>query len=167
MKRIAITGISGSGKSTLANNLGKKLGLPVFHLDKFFWTTDWKQRCATKEEFNLVAKGFAEQDTWIIDGNYRDTLDFRFERADTIIFLDFPKWRCLFRAFKRSFNTEQPFDKPEGVKEKMDWFLVRWILKYKNKVMREKILQYKNTKNIYIAQNNKEINELLEKLNNN
>ncbi|MEI6316269.1 MAG: hypothetical protein WCO65_00905 [bacterium] len=164
MQRISIVGISGSGKSTLANNLGKKLNLPVFHLDKYFWNADWTERYTTKDEFNIVAKSFAEKDSWIIDGNYRGTIDFRFERADTIIFLDFPKWRCLLRAFLRSFSKEKPFDKPEGAKEKIDWFLVRWILKYKSVEMRNKVLNYKDTKNVYIVRNNREINKILSDL---
>ncbi len=91
MNRIAIVGISGSGKSTLANKLGKKLNLPVFHLDKYFWTYGWKERYATKEEFTPIVEGFARQSNWIIDGNYRESLDVRLEKADTIIFLDIPK----------------------------------------------------------------------------
>ncbi len=165
MNRISIVGISGSGKSTLANNLGKKLNLPVFHLDKYFWNVGWKKRYATKEEFTAVVDGFAKQDKWIIDGNYRSSnIDFRFERADAIIFIDFPKWRCLWRAFARIFNRKQPFDKPEGVKQKIDWALVKWIINYKTEEMRERVMKHTNNKNVFIVKNNKEIDELILKL---
>ena len=161
MKRIVVVGSSGSGKSTLANNLGKKLNLPVFHLDKYYWDVGWKERYATKEEFNNVARGFAEQDKWIIDGNYRGTMDMRFERADTIIFLDFPKWRCIFRVLKRTLNRKQPFDKTKGVKDKVDWFLIKWIVNYPTDTIREKILAYAGQKAIYVLKNDKEINDLI------
>jgi adenylate kinase family enzyme len=166
MNRISIVGISGSGKSTLANNLGKKLNLPVFHLDKYYWDVGWKERYATKEEFNNVARVFAEQDKWIIDGNYRGTLDFRLERADVIIFLDFPKWRCIWRVVKRAFDRKQPFDKTEGVKEKVDWFLIKWILNYPTDVMRERVLKYVDKKRVYILKNNRDISDLLSSLGN-
>lgn len=165
MNRISIVGISGSGKSTLANNLGKKLNLPVFHLDKYFWAVGWKKRYETKEEFRSVIDGFAKQDKWIIDGNYRSiNIDFRFDRADTIIFIDFPKWRCLWRAFARIFNRKQPFDKPEGVKQKIDWALVKWIINYQTEEMRERVMKHKDNKNVFVVRNNREINNLLAKI---
>ena len=166
MNRISIVGVSGSGKSTLANKLGKQLNLPVFHLDKYFWDIGWKKRYAIKEEFTSVVDGFAKQDKWIIDGNYRSSnIDLRFERADTIIFLDFPKWRCLWRVFIRIFNRKQPFDKTEGVKEKIDWWLIKWIVNYKTAEMRARVTKYKDNKNIFVVRNNREIRKLLLKLN--
>jgi adenylate kinase family enzyme len=164
MNKIAIVGISGSGKSTLANRLGQKLNLPVFHLDKYYWTTGWKLRYATKEEFTVVAKDLTNQDKWIIDGNYRTSIDMRFERADTIIFLDFPKWKCLLRVLKRTLNRKQPFDKPEGVKDKVDWALLRWIWIYDVNEMRQRVLKHKDGKQVYIFKNTREVKEFLLKL---
>lgn len=165
MNRISIVGISGSGKSTLANKLGKELNLPVFHLDKYFWAVGWKKRYETKAEFTAVVDGFAKQDKWIIDGNYRSAdIDFRFERADTIIFLDFPKWRCVWRVFTRVFNRKQPFDKTEGVKEKVDWALIKWIIGYEIDEMRARVTKYADYKKIFVFRNNKEINEFLNSL---
>ncbi|MFW5904155.1 MAG: AAA family ATPase [Candidatus Saliniplasma sp.] len=34
--KIAIIGSPGSGKSTFAKKLGKKLNIPVYHLDSYF-----------------------------------------------------------------------------------------------------------------------------------
>ncbi len=161
MKKIAIVGISGSGKSTLANNLGKKLNLPVHHLDKYFWDNNWQQRY-TKEEFKALVESFIAQDKWIIDGNYTSAnIDLRFEVADTIILLDIPKWKGIWRAFTRTFNKEQPFDKTEGAKEQIDWELVMWIVKYKTKRLREWVGKFKNSKNVFVLKNDKEINNFL------
>ncbi len=42
LKRILIVGRGSAGKSTFAKVLGKKLGLLVYHLDKYFWKSGWK-----------------------------------------------------------------------------------------------------------------------------
>ena len=42
MERILMIGCGGAGKSTLARALGEKLGLPVVHLDKLWWTGNWE-----------------------------------------------------------------------------------------------------------------------------
>ena len=141
--------------------LGKKLNLPVFHLDKYFFTSGWKEHY-TKDEFKAIATDFALQDMWIIDGNYRASIDTRFERADTIIFLNFPKWKCYPRVFKRVLNRKQPFDKAEGVKEKVDWTLIKWIWNYDADEMRQKVLGYSNTKKVVILKNNTGIKAFLE-----
>ena len=160
MTRIAIIGISGSGKSTLANKLGKKLNYPAIHLDKHFWDVGWKERYS-REEFKKIAEEFANTDNWIIDGNYRSTIDMRLERADTIIFLDFPKWLGLWRSFKRVFNRSQPFDKSEGVRERIDFLHVKYVLTYPTHQMRSLVEKYKDTKRIFIARNDKEKEEIL------
>jgi adenylate kinase family enzyme len=37
MRRIMIVGQPGSGKSWLAGQIGKRLGLPVHHMDHIHW----------------------------------------------------------------------------------------------------------------------------------
>lgn len=167
MNRISIVGISGSGKSTLANKLGKKLNLPVFHLDKYLFDVGWKRRYESKTEFASLVDSFAMQDRWIIDGNHRSAhIDFRFERADTIIFLDFPKWRCLWRVFIRTFKKKQPFDKTQGVKEKTDLDLIKRLINYKTEEMRERVAKHKSNKRVFVIKNNKELKDLFLELGN-
>lgn len=164
-ERIAIIGIPGSGKSTFARKLEKKIGRPVVYLDKHFWTPDWKERFPTREEWRQYANKFTESETWIIDGNYMKTMDVRIERATTIIFFDFPKWLCIWRSFKRIFNRAQPFDKPEGAKERIGWKLVKFIIDYPNKEIEQKINQYKDLKDVFIVRNNLEVKNLLNNIN--
>jgi adenylate kinase family enzyme len=161
MTRIAIVGISGSGKSTLARKIGEKLTVPVIHLDKIFWDVGWKERYSTREEFNAAVNKIAEEKDWIIDGNYRASLDNRLEKADAIVFLDFPKWLGLWRSFKRVFNRKQPFDKAEGVKERIDFAHVRFVLSYSNHEMYARVEKYKDTKKVYIVRNDREKQALL------
>lgn len=99
IQRIVIVGSSGSGKSTLARELGEKLALPVVHLDKYYWHSGWVG--TEVSTWQKMVSDLARSEQWIMDGNYRDTLDIRFQAADTIIFLDLPRWVCASRAIKR------------------------------------------------------------------
>ena len=164
MKRIAIVGISGSGKSTFANKLGIKLGIPVIHLDKHFFTKDWNERYS-RADFKLIAEDFTKTDTWIIDGNYRSSIDMRFERSNIIIFLDYPKYKCIWRSFVRAFNRNQPFDKTEGAKEKFTLHLLKYNLLYPTHEMRERVDKYKSHKQVFIVKNDKEKWKLFDSLN--
>ena len=109
-RRVIVTGLAGSGKSTLSLALAAKTGLPVIHLDLHFWKPGWVAPSETewREKQRLVLAG----DAWIADGNYHETLDLRLERADTVVFLDMPWWRCAGRAFLRGFRM--PDELPEG-----------------------------------------------------
>ena len=94
MQRIMIIGCGGAGKSTLAKKLGERTGLPVVHLDQIWWSPgNWEH--LSKEEFDARLAAEVEKECWIIDGNFNRTLDIRLERADTVIYLDFPRWLCL------------------------------------------------------------------------
>ena len=55
--KIAIIGNPGSGKSTLASKLHHILGIPIYHLDQYFWKPGW-QRPTTS--FGTVRASSAE-----------------------------------------------------------------------------------------------------------
>ena len=97
MKRIIIIGCPGSGKSTLARALGEKLNLTVVHLDRLWWTKD--QQHTSREEFAARLENALKLERWIIDGNSSRTMDARLQHCDTIIYLDFSRWACLWGVF--------------------------------------------------------------------
>jgi len=99
IERIVIVGSNGSGKSTLARELGQKLDLPIIHLDNHYWHSGWV-KTPTPAWQNTVTE-LSQGDQWIMDGNYRNSLDIRLNAADTVIFLDLPRWLCAWRSIKR------------------------------------------------------------------
>jgi len=108
--RVIVTGLAGSGKSTFSLALAAKTGLPVIHLDLHFWKPGWV--APSEAEWREKQRHVLGRDAWIADGNYHETLDLRLERADTVVFLDMPWWRCAGRAFLRGFRM--PGELPMG-----------------------------------------------------
>ena len=170
MKRIVVIGSSGSGKSTLARQLGAGLNLPVFHLDKYFWHPGWIG--TPKDEWKSQVENLALGDSWIIDGNYRDTLDIRLKMADTIIFLDLPRLICAWRVIKRRIqyrNHPRP-DIAEGCQESvLDPAFPRFlghILDYPNRarpnVMR-KIEHFASHKRFIWLRSTKDVQQFVER----
>ncbi len=117
MERVVIIGSSGSGKSTLARSLGEKTGLPVVHLDLHFWHPGW---IGTPDPiWQEKMEALVKPSKWIIDGNYRRTLGVRWQTADTVIFLDLPRWVCALRAIRRriEYRHKQRPDMAAGCQE--------------------------------------------------
>lgn len=105
MKKISIIGAGGSGKSTLAKELGQKLGIEVYYLNKIRWKN--QNEHISEEEFIKIQKEIIEkEDSFIFDGNYKSTMDLRFAASDTIIFLDFPTSTNLRQSVKKSLTED-------------------------------------------------------------
>ncbi|MER5636030.1 hypothetical protein ABT095_03640 [Kitasatospora sp. NPDC002227] len=102
MRRVVVLGRGAAGKSTLARRLGTLTGLPVIELDQHFWGPGLE---ATPPEQWAVRQGeLARGEAWIMDGDLGpyDVLEARLRAADTVLLLDFPFWRCAWRALRRS-----------------------------------------------------------------
>ena len=128
MKRVAVVGSGGSGKSTFARSLGTATHLPVIHLDEFYWRPGWVE--TPRDEWRTVQSAMVARDEWIIEGNYRNTYDIRFNRADTVIVLAPPRHICIYRALKRVItNWHQPTQAP-GCPEHFDWSFIVWLWRF-------------------------------------
>ncbi|MDJ0612175.1 MAG: EutP/PduV family microcompartment system protein [Rhizobiaceae bacterium] len=126
MKRVMIIGGSGSGKTTLARELGAITGLPVVHCDKFQFREDWIR--VPNEQRDAALNTAAQADEWIIEGNYSDTWPLRSSRADTIVFVDTPRYLRIWRVVSRTirfYGKNRP-DLPAGCEERFDLAFLKW-----------------------------------------
>jgi adenylate kinase family enzyme len=112
--RILVDGMMGSGKSTFARSLAARTGLPVTHLDVYYWKPGWVR--PSDDEWRERQRELLAGEAWIIDGNYNETLALRLERADTVIVLETPWFLCACRAFVRGLRKPAG-EMPEGCQD--------------------------------------------------
>jgi len=123
-----IIGGPGSGKSTLAQQLGERLGLPVTHIDQFQFQAGWLEVDPNTRDKQV--RKVIDGPCWIIDGNYSSTAEDRMARADTLIWLDIPIWRRLWRVARRTvkyLGQDRP-DLPKGCPERFSAEFIRYII---------------------------------------
>jgi adenylate kinase family enzyme len=133
MQRILILGSGGAGKTTVAARLGTILELPVIHLDASYWSAGWTH--PTAEQWEDKVRELATGARWVMDGNYSASLKYRLPRADTVIFLDFPRWLRMVRVMRRllfNFGRTRP-DMGEDCPERFDARFLMWIWNYEKR----------------------------------
>jgi len=147
-----IIGQPGSGKSTLARKLGKLLDLPVFYIDQIHWKPGWVER-AGPEKDRLCAAVHAN-DKWVFEGGRSSTWPERLDRADTLIWLDFPLYLRSWRVFMRTvrYYGESRPDLPADCPERFNLEFIQFIWRTrKNHLIADKIIadnMIKETMNI-------------------
>lgn len=165
MKRILILGSGGAGKSTLAVKLQKILQLPLIHLDSRYWNAGWVE--SSKADWELKVKELVQRETWIMDGNYSGSLHLRLPRADTVIFLDFPNWKCVWRALWRAvrYHGTTRSDMAVGCPEKVDWEFLVYLWNYPKR-SRPKVMHMlegeKERLEVFVLKSDEEVEAFLE-----
>ncbi len=163
MKNIIVIGSPGAGKTTFSLALAKKCKLPVHHLDKLYWRDGWEH--VSREEFDALLTEAIKTDGWIIDGNYSRTIPMRLAKADTVIFLDYPRQVCLCGAIKRNLKNRgksRP-DMGGNCVERFDAEFLKYIWNFK-KTQRPKLLALLQSfeGDIHILKSRKEAARFLE-----
>lgn len=99
-QRISVVGTTGSGKTTLAKSISKCCNIPHVELDALHWEPNWVEASdeVFRERVDVALKG----DRWVVDGNYSVVRDLVWNRADTIVWLDYPFWLVAGRLLQRT-----------------------------------------------------------------
>ncbi len=100
MNRVTIVGASGSGKSTLAGQLAERLDAAHVELDALFHKPDWTP--TPTQQFRAEVADALDTPRWVVAGNYSVVMDLTQGGADTIVWLDLPRWQVTWRVLKRS-----------------------------------------------------------------
>lgn len=118
-------GCPGSGKSTFARQLRDITGLPLHYLDMIWHLPD--RTTVPEEVFDRRLLELAAGERWIIDGNYRRTIELRLRACDAVFLFDLPAEDCLAGAMARVGRRRE--DMP-WVEEALDDEFRQWILDF-------------------------------------
>lgn len=164
MKRVVVLGCCGAGKSTFSRELAQLTELPIIHLDQHYFEPNWKEK--EKSEWNKIVTALAQQEEWIMDGNYSSSLDLRLPHSDTIVYLNNGTLSNLYRVIKRiiiHYGRQRP-DSAPGCKERFDLDFLHYVLIFnwvrKPRILK-KIMVYEGQKEIAILSSDKERAEWL------
>ncbi|PJN03282.1 adenylate kinase [Streptomyces sp. CB01201] len=122
MRRVLVVGSTGAGKSTLARALGERLDLPYHEVDALhFAGPGW----AEDPRFATRVAEIAATPAWVLDSyGTPEVRPLLWERADTVLWLDYPRRvvmpRVLRRSLRRTVLRERIF---HGNRETLtEWF---------------------------------------------
>ena len=97
-----MVGTSGSGKTTLARDLASRLGVTHVEIDALYHRPNWTH--VDDAELARQVAEVVDTDGWVIDGNYSQVRLIVWNAADTIVWLDYPKWLVMSRMVRRTLG---------------------------------------------------------------
>jgi len=98
-RRISVVGATGSGKTVLARQIAERLNLPYRALDEV-------RRHAVDGEssgpaFDTRVADLARDDEWVFDGHYREVRHLIWQRAELVVWLNYPLRIVALRLLRR------------------------------------------------------------------
>jgi adenylate kinase family enzyme len=91
-----------------------------------------------KESFRAKVVDLVDQNRWVMDGTYIETLYLRLPRADQIIIINLPRLICLYRVLARLVSYGRGESRPDmadGCTETFNWSFYQYIWNYNKQVL--------------------------------
>lgn len=157
-KKVIVIGCPGAGKSTFSRKLHDSTNLDLFHLDALYWNEDCTH--ISREELIKKQEEIFKQESFIIDGNFKSTLEMRVKEADVVFLFDLPTEICIKGAKNRKGNRpEMPCELPDNDE------LIDFIKNFNKDVFpRIKELFKKYNSNVITFHSHKDADEYIEKI---
>lgn len=162
MNKAIIIGCPGSGKTTFAEKLQKCTGLPIYYLDAIWHKPD--KTHIPREEFDQRIEEIFETPRWIIDGNYKRTIEMRMKQCDTVFLFDLPVEMCLQGVTDRV--GKERYDLP-WLETELDPEFKQFIEDFPKDTLPyiyELIEKYKDEKRVIIFKSREEADGFIEEL---
>lgn len=157
IKRTVVIGISGTGKSTLGRWMAERTKLPIYHMDSLQFGEDWKK--TEPREIEKSLERISQTDRWIVEGWIDTYSKSIFDRADLILYLDYPGWLAMWGGLKRWWmyrGTQRP-EMPAGCEEFLNPSYLKIMLHREERPHIENLLQLFKHKNVVRCSSRKEV----------
>lgn len=102
-QRILVAGVSGAGKSTFARSMGALLGIRYTELDSLFHGPYWEPRAEFADDVDRLT----QEPTWVSEWQYAAVRRLLAQRADTLIWLDYPMPVSMARLIRRTVRRRR------------------------------------------------------------
>ena len=103
MDRVSVVGCPGSGKTTFAAALAERMVTSHLELDSILHQPNWQR--LPDDELRAAVSQVITDERWVIDGNYSKVVKpLVWEAADTVIWLDPPRYRAMWSVFRRTLR---------------------------------------------------------------
>lgn len=162
MKKVIIIGCPGSGKTTFAEKLNKCTELPLYYLDAIWHKPD--KTHISREEFDERIAEIFNQSEWIIDGNYKRTIEMRLRECDTIFLFDLPTEVCLQGVIDRIGKSR--YDLP-WLETELDQEFKQFIEDFPIDTLPyiyDLLEKYKADKNVFIFKSRQDADDYIKKV---
>ena len=159
MKKVIVIGCPGSGKTTFSEKLSQCTDIPLYHLDAIWHKPD-KTHIPIEEFDERISKIFKESE-WIIDGNYKRTIEIRLKECDTVFLFDLPTEVCIQGVTDRI--GKERYDLP-WLETELDPEFKAFIEEFPNDTLPyiyELLENYKDGKQIVIFKSREETDEYI------
>ena len=156
MTKIYIIGPVGSGKTTLGKKIAKDLNIKHYELDQITWKynpygADWRR---SDEEILAIFNSIITKNDWIIENVGKKIYSSAYKVADTIIYIDLPKYILYKRIFIRWMKQKMklyPYSIKPTLKSLYQMFL--WVKNDKGNKKLEELQKFKD-KIVILNKNN-------------
>ncbi len=114
----------------------------------------------------MIHQSLIERERWIIDGTFYSTIEQRLAVADAVIFMDYPRLRCVWRVLQRTvrwWRRNRP-EMADGCCEKLDFDFLKYVWRF-HKRDRPRLVaaieKFAEGRRVYVLTNDREAEVLL------